>query len=149
MKRSRRSILALLISTSLLSATAAWARETALELPVAGAKASRHATALLDVPFYMAGEKHPKVEKKIGEWPTNQRTNAFNKTDEDACNRVFVSAIISLQKRAQAEGGNAVIDIKSTTKGNGLTSATNFRCAAGNVVANVALVGTVVKLGGK
>ena len=145
----KRSTLALAASASLLVASVAAARDTNLELPVAGAKASKHATALLDIPFYMAGEKHPAVAKKIGEWPTNLRTNAFNKTDEDACNRVFISAIISLQKRAQAEGGNAVIDIKSRTKDNELVSATRFRCAAGNVVANVALVGTVVKLGRK
>lgn len=145
----KRSTLALAISASLLVATAAWARNTFHDLPVAGAKESRHAGTLLDVPFYMAGEKHPKVEKTIGEWPTNQRTNAFNKTDEDACNLVFLSAINSLQKRAQAEGGNAVIDIKSTTKHNDLSSPTEFRCVAGAMVANVALTGTVVKLAGK
>lgn len=144
-----RSTLALAISAALLVAGAAGARETDLELSVSDAKASKHATGLLDIPFFMAGEKHPAVAKKIGEWPTNQRTNAFNKTDTDACNRVFISAVISLQKRAQAEGGNAVIDIRSNTRNKELVSATNFRCAAGNVVANVALVGTVVKLGGK
>jgi uncharacterized protein YbjQ (UPF0145 family) len=145
----KRSTLTLAIGASLLVATAAWARNTFHDLPVAGAKESRHAKTLLEVPFYMAGEKHPKIDKTIGEWPTNQRTNAFNKTDEDACNLVFLSAIISLQKRAQAEGGNAVIDIKSTTRHNDLSSSTEFRCVAGNVIANVALTGTVVKLAGK
>lgn len=145
----KRSILALATAASLLVATAAWARNTFHDLPVQGAKDSRHAKTLLDVPFYMAGEKHPKVAKKIGEWPTNQRTNAFNKTDEDACNLVFLSAIIALQKRAKAEGGDAVIDIKSTTKHNDLSSPTQFRCVAGTMVANVALTGTVVKLAGK
>ena len=145
----KRSTLALALGASLLVADTAWARTTFHDLPVQGAKDSRHAKTLLDVPFYMAGEKHPKVLKTLGTWPTNLRTNAFNKTDEDACNLVFLSAIISLQKRAQAEGGNAVIDIKSTTKNNDLSSPTQFRCVAGAMVANVALTGTVVKLEGK
>ncbi len=146
---TKRSTLALAICASLGIASAAWARNTFHDLPVQGAKESRHAKTLLDVPFYMAGEKHPKVAKVIGEWPTNLRTNAFNKSDEDACNLVFLSAIISLQKRAQAEGGDAVIDIKSTTKNNELSSPTQFRCVAGAMVANVALTGKIVKLGGK
>ena len=144
-----RSGLALAISVSLLAATAAQARNTFHDQPVQGAKDSKYAKTLLDVPFYMAGQKHPKVLKTIGEWPTNQRTNAFNKSDEDACNLVFLSAIIALQKRAQAEGGNAVIDIKSTTKHNDLSSPTDFRCVAGAMIANVALTGKVVKLEGK
>ena len=75
--------------------------------------------------------------------------HAFGKAKTDACNRVFISAIIALQKRAQAEGGNAVIDVQSNTKDQPLESATQFRCAAGTMVANVALKGTVVKLAGK
>lgn len=125
------------------------AADAMLDLPVADARASKHATALLDIPFFMAGEKHAAVASKVGEWPTNQRTNAFGKAKSDACNRVFISAILVLQKRAQAEGGNAIIDVRSNTKNQVFESATQFRCAAGGVVANVALKGTVVKLAGK
>ena len=125
------------------------AADAVLDLPVADARASKHATALLDIPFFMAGEKHAAVASKIGEWPTNQRTNAFGKAKSDACNRVFISAIVALQKRAQVEGGNAVIDIRSNTKNQVFDSATQFRCAAGAMVANVAVTGTVVKLAGK
>ena len=39
-------------------------------------------------------------------------------------------------------GGDAVVDIKSITKHNDLTSASEYRCAAGDVV----LTGRVVKL---
>ncbi len=42
-------------------------------------------------------------------------------------------------------GGDRVIELKSITKHNNLESATHYRCAAGNVVANVALTGTVVR----
>lgn len=146
---SQGLVLACALAFSLASASPAHAADQILDIPVADAKASRHATALLDIPFYMAGEAHPPVERKIGNWPTNQRTNAFGKAKTDACQRVFISAIKSLQQRAQIEGGDAVIDVQSNTKNQKFESATEFRCAAGAVVANVALTGTIVKLGGK
>ncbi len=101
---------------------------------------------LLDVPVYMAGQRHPRVADDLGVFKTNKRTNALNKPDEQACRIAFLSAIITLQKRAIAEGGDVVIDIESVTKHRNLVSATDFRCVAGNVVANVALTGRVVKL---
>lgn len=131
------------------SAVPARAADQMLDLAVADAKASRHAGALLEVPFFMAGEKHPAVGRKLGEWPTNQRTNAFAKSKTDACHRVFISAIRSLQLRARKEGGDAIVEVRSTTKDQPLESATQFRCAAGAAVANVSLTGTVVKLAGK
>ncbi|MFO0689808.1 MAG: excinuclease ABC subunit A [Myxococcota bacterium] len=133
----------------LASAAPVRAADQMLDLAVADAKASRHASALLDVPVYMAGEKHPAVAQKIGSWPTSQRTNAFGKAKTDACHRVFISALRVLQQRAQREGGNAVIDVESSTMSQPLKSATQFRCAAGALMANVALTGTVVKLAGK
>ena len=100
---------------------------------------------LLDVPFYMSGQKHAKVARDFGVFTSNKRTNAFGKSDEQACRIAFLSAIISLQKRATQLGGDAVIDIKSTTKHKDLDSPTDYRCAAGGVIANVVLTGKVVK----
>jgi uncharacterized protein YbjQ (UPF0145 family) len=54
--------------------------------------------------------------------------------------------MISLQDRAIAEGGNAVVNIRSFYKKRDFTSATEFECGAGAMVAGVALVGDVVKL---
>lgn len=127
-------------------AAVAWARTTFHDLSVAEAKQSSQSGQLRDVPFYMAGEAHPKVAKDLGEFTSNRRTNAFNKSDVDACHIAFLSAIIALQERAKDLGGDAVIDIQSTTRHNDLTSATEYRCAAGNVVANVVLTGHAVKL---
>jgi uncharacterized protein YbjQ (UPF0145 family) len=86
------------------------------------------------------------VAKDLGVFTANRRTNAFGKSDEAACQIAFLSAIIALQSRAQNMGGNAIVDIKSITKHNDLTSASEYRCAAGDVVANVVLTGRVVKL---
>ena len=44
------------------------------------------------------------------------------------------------------EGGNAVINIKSNYKNNTTESDTTFKCGAGNIMAGVALIGTVVRL---
>ena len=143
MKTSR---VAWVVALSLGIASPAFSRNTFHDLDVKSATGSSLGRErLLDVPFYMAGQAHPPVARDLGEFRTNLRTNAFNKTDEEACRVVFLSALISLQERVRAEGGDAVIDVKSVTRHRDLESATSFRCAAGNVVANVALSGRVVK----
>jgi hypothetical protein len=125
-------------------APSASARNTILDLPVDAAMASPRASALRDVPVFMEGQDHPATGESLGTFNSNRRTNAFGKSDEDACIVAFLSAIIALQDRAKALGGTAVIDIKSITQHNDLSSATQYRCAAGGIIANVALTGTVV-----
>ena len=137
------ALFALLVA---LAPSSAGARETFLDLPVKGAVNSELGQEkLLNLPFYMAGQEHPAIARSKGVFKSNRRTNAFNKADEEACNIVFLSALISLQERARKEGADAVVDIKSITKHRDLESAEMFRCAAGNVIANVALTGRVVK----
>jgi uncharacterized protein YbjQ (UPF0145 family) len=131
-----------------LAASTAQARNTSHDFEVKSATDSEIGQAkLLDIPFYMSGQKHPNTGREFGEFKSNKRTNAFNKTDQEACEIAFLSAIISLQNRALKLGADAVVDIKSISKTGNLTSATSYRCAAGNVVANVVLTGRVVKFG--
>ena len=118
----------------------AYSIETALNSEVAKAKLGT------DIQFYFGEQKHPKVLSDFGEFKTNKKTNAFNKTDEEACDWVFLSAMIALKDRAVKEGGNAVIDIKSNYKSNLTSSEKTFQCGAGTMVAGVALTGKVVKL---
>lgn len=101
---------------------------------------------LPDIRLFMKGQKHPAIEKKIGEFKTNKRTNAFGKDDEPTCEVAFLSALISLQERAQKQGGNAVIDIYSITKDKKYESPDSYSCLTGTLIGNVALMGTVVKL---
>jgi uncharacterized protein YbjQ (UPF0145 family) len=130
---------------SCLVASTALARSDLIDIPVNTATAQDESSSLLDVRYYMAGQSHPAIAKDLGVYRSNQRTNAFTKSDERACSIAFLSALIALQKRAQRLGGDAVVDIKSITQHRDLESSTEFRCAAGNVVANVALSGRVVK----
>ncbi len=94
----------------------------------------------------MKGQSHPAVERKIGEYKSNKRSNAFWKNKEVACETAFLSALIALQERAISEGGNGVVDIYSLTNYRRYESTDKYNCLAGNMIANVVLMGTVVKL---
>lgn len=127
---------------------AAGARNTKYMLPIERVLSSPVAKEKLGtaVTFYFGGQAHPPVERQIGEWVTNPKTNAFNKSDEEACEWVFLSALVSLRNRAVKEGGDAVVAIRSFYRKNEVASETEYECHAGAVMAGVALKGTVVKL---
>ncbi|MBN3852267.1 MULTISPECIES: excinuclease ABC subunit A [unclassified Paraburkholderia] len=126
-----------------------YARDSVSTYAVDAALKSEPGKVSDDIGLYFAGQSHPAVQKTIGEFATNKKTNAFGKSDEAACQHVFLSAVLELQERARKEGGNAVINIKSNYKKDLRASATEFTCGAGAVVAGVALVGDVVTLKAK
>ena len=147
--RSCRKVLALL----LLSGTLMWApfssaRETIQSFSIEEAMNSADGRAKLGGPikFAFGATTTGTVAKSYGNFRTNRKTNAFVKSDEEACKWVFLSAMISLRDRAVTEGGNAVINIRSNYKNNTTSSETTFQCGAGNVIAGVALIGEVVTL---
>jgi hypothetical protein len=137
-----------LIAMVLLFSSSASARDTRLMFPFQEAMNTDEAKSTLTggVRFYFGNQKHPAIERKIGIWVANKKTNALNKSDERACKWVFLSAMLSLQQRALREGGDAVVDIHSYYKKNATPDAGDFECGAGAFVAGVALRGTVVKL---
>ena len=126
----------------------ALARDTIESYSVEDAMSLEKAKSTLgsDIDFYFGDQAHEKIEKSFGEFKTNKKTNAFNKTDKEACQWVFLSAMVSLRDRARREGGNAVINIKSNYKNDLTSSNDSFQCGAGDLIAGVALVGDVVKL---
>ncbi len=125
-----------------------FARDDQRMQPLQDALTSDAAKDKLDpsIKLYFGNQKHPKVVKEFGEWKTNKKTNAFNKSDKEACEWVFLSAVLELQERAQKEGANAIIGIKSNYKGNERSSETEYMCGSGALMSGVALKGTVVKL---
>lgn len=137
---------ALVASFATLSMSPAFARDTVDYYPVDAALHSEPGKVSEDIGLYFAGQRHPGVVKSMGEFATNKKTNAFGKSDLEACQHVFLSAVIELQERARKEGGNAVINIKSNYKNEVRESATEFTCGAGAVIAGVALTGEVVTL---
>lgn len=98
------------------------------------------------VQFYFSGQKSPQVNRSFGEFQSNKKTNAFGKSDKQACQWAFASAMKSLKQRAIKEGGNAVINIRSNYKGKLTSSSSTFKCGAGTMVAGVALIGDVVDI---
>lgn len=131
--------------------TAAHARDDQNMYPIADALDTPAAKEKLDpnIKLYFGKQKHPKVEKKLGEWKTNKKTNAFNKSDKEACEWTFLSAVLELQERAQKEGGNAVVNIRSNYKNKETSSETEYMCGNGTLMSGVAFKGEVVKVGGK
>ena len=76
-------------------------------------------------------------------WTSIKRTNATNKTTKEACNRAFMSAILSLQKRAKEMGKSTVVDIYSYHKKKKFSSDTEFECQDGKLMNAVTLQGRV------
>ncbi len=131
----------------LYSAQAA-SRDDRLRFSIEEALSTETAKQKLDtgIRFYFGDQKHGSIAKKFDQIASNRKTNAFNKSDQEACEWVFLSAMISLQERAHREGGNAVINIISSYKSVEFKSDTEFECGAGAIMAGVALKGRVVKL---
>ncbi|MDR0247314.1 MAG: excinuclease ATPase subunit [Burkholderiales bacterium] len=100
-----------------------------------------------DIKFYFGDQSHPAVAATLAKGVvTNKKTNAANKSDEEACHIAMLSALIQLQERSRNEGGNAVINIESYYKKKSFKSKNQFECHAGNIMAGVTLKGDVVKL---
>jgi uncharacterized protein YbjQ (UPF0145 family) len=128
------------------AARPAYGRDDHLMFPIADALASPDATKLDPGIKLFFGKARPAVARSMGTWTTNKKANAFGRADKQACERAFASAMISLQKRARAEGGDAVIGITSYYKKIVTVSDTEYMCGAGAIMAGVAFRGEVVRL---
>ncbi|HAD49164.1 MAG: excinuclease ABC subunit A [Idiomarinaceae bacterium] len=138
-----KKALASLLTTFVLStAPVAEARDDVKTFPLEPVLNSVKAEeALFDIPFYFAGQQHASIANSSGEVTTSRKTNAFGKSDREACEWVLLSAIKSLQAEAEARGYDAVVNIKSNYDHNEFVSATEFQCGAGFLMAGVALKG--------
>jgi hypothetical protein len=135
----------LLILICLPISTSVFARDTLLKLPVSDVlNDPSNASRLEGVKFYFGDEPHPEVTQSFGTDRTNKKTNAFGKSDVEACKWVMLSALVQLHQRAIELGANAVINIKSNYKNNETSSATEYVCGAGALMAGVAFIGEFV-----
>lgn len=143
---TRLSLIAL--AALLAVSTTADARNSRVELPLQALIDSPQAKeAGIDgsVRFYLAGQK-VAVASRLGEGVSNRKTNAANKSDEEACRWAALSALKAFQDSAKQRGANAVVDIVSYYKKNEFKSATNYECYAGAFVAGVTLKGNYAKV---
>ncbi|MFC2491052.1 MAG: excinuclease ABC subunit A [Campylobacter curvus] len=75
----------------------------------------------------------------------NKKTNAFNKSDQEACEWAMLSALRTFQDRAIKEGGSKVINLTGYYKKQPFDSKTQFQCGAGALMAGVTLKGDIAK----
>ncbi len=143
----KRKVLLLALLFTFCSVLTVHAEDRKLQFSIKDAMANQKVKdVLLDIPVYWGSQKHPAVVKKFGTFKTTKRANAFLKSKESACQWALASAIIALQERAEREGGNAVIAVKSNIKNKEFSSPDKFECLAGGMMVNVALKGTVVTI---
>lgn len=125
------------------------ARDTALYLPFDKVVQQMLAEKKLDgsVKFYLAGvQPRGKVSVIQPGAVTNKKTNAFNKTDQGACEWALQSALLTLQDAARRANANAVTNIASYYKKNERKDVSTYECHAGAVIAGVALKGDLARV---
>jgi uncharacterized protein YbjQ (UPF0145 family) len=144
-----RKILFILALIGVAGVQGAQARDVEHSLSIAEFMADAEVRSRLgnDVTFYFSGQATPPAVKSFGDVVTNRKTNSFGKPDASACRWAMLSALIHLRDRAKELGGNAVVNIVSYYKKDTQGSSTNYICHAGNIVAGVALKGTVAVVG--
>ncbi|MDD2053383.1 excinuclease [Pseudomonas putida] len=125
------------------------ARDTTLYLPFEKVVADMTRANKLDgsVKFYLSGNlPRGKVSVLSPGAVTNKKTNAFNKSDVEACEWALQSALLTLQDAAKKVGANAVTDIVSFYKSNVRKDASTYECHAGAFIGGVALKGDLSKV---
>lgn len=125
------------------------ARDEHLRFPIQAAleKGQSYRTKVeFDVRLYFGTQKPPAVAKRMATVSANTKSNAVGKSDQEACDIAFLSAVARLQEHARKQGGNAVVDIKSVYRGSNSRSEMEYVCGAGTVMVGVTLEGTVVRL---
>ena len=76
---------------------------------------------------------------------SNKKTNAVNKSDQEACEWALLSALKTFQERAVREGGTKVVNLTGYYKKQPFDSKTQFQCGAGSIMAGVTLKGDIAK----
>lgn len=99
------------------------------------------------VQFYLAGNQPAGPgQLLLADVATNKKTNGFNKSDNDSCEWVLQSALITLQAAAKRVGANAVTNIVSYYKHRVRRDLNTYECHTGVLMTGVALRGDLVRL---
>jgi hypothetical protein len=133
---------------ALVAAVPAYARNNAVNVTLESVLSMPEAQSKLDgsVKFYLAGAKTPK-NKKLGEDVANAKTNAFNKSPEEACRWNVLTALIKFQEHAKRQGANAVVDLVTYNDRVPVSNPTELQCRDGALIGGVTLKGSYAKVG--
>jgi uncharacterized protein YbjQ (UPF0145 family) len=143
-----RTMIVLALTSLTLFSPTCLARDDVQKHSIIDAMSQVDAQAKLgeNVAFYFGEQEYGEIAQSLSQVKTNKKTNAFNKSDLEACQWVFLSAMIALKEKALQLGANAVVEIKSNYKNNLSSNTETFNCGAGTFMAGVALTGKLVKL---
>jgi hypothetical protein len=144
-KTMKMTVLAL----ALCCAAGAQARDTKLMFSVQEAMNANDAQSRLgnDIKISFGKGSGPKGDV-VGSDKTSQKTNAFGKSAQTACNWAFLSGMLALKKRAVEAGADAMV-VVSNYKNEELASSTEFECHEGAIMAGVALKAEFIRTGKK
>ncbi len=142
------AMIAAIVSIGLLAPSESSARDTKNMWLLADALNTPDAKASLNkgIKFYFGDSEHPPVAKSFGTFMSNKKTRGVGRTDKEACEWTFLSAMISFQQRAVQLGGDAVINVQSYYRENPVSSQTEYECGSGALMSGVTFRGEVVKL---
>jgi uncharacterized protein YbjQ (UPF0145 family) len=120
-----------------------WARDTIVHIPLQQVLDSADFKGKSNGMKFQLGGK--EVATGLGIIESHKRTNALNKSDQEACRWVAESVLLDLEAKARQMGGSAVVNIVSVYKNLEFKSDNEFECHAGTLMAAVGMRGMVVK----
>ncbi|HSZ83065.1 MAG TPA: excinuclease ABC subunit A [Polyangia bacterium] len=143
-----RLIALVLAGAALLAARTTSARDDRLTFKVKDALEHGESKQKLNpnIKLYFGKIPHPKPVQDLGDFEAKEKTRSFHRTDQEACDWVFLSAVLKLQEHAQNMQADAIVDIESDFKGQPLVSDKEYLCDAGSIMSGVTLKGRLVKL---
>ncbi|MGO9267002.1 MAG: hypothetical protein ACLQBA_19355 [Candidatus Binataceae bacterium] len=97
------------------------------------------------VALYFADQTPPKVAQNLGAFVGNNIAKTRGESDEQWCKEAALGALGELRDEAISRGGDAVINIQSSWKGNPIADKTKYECHAGGTGGHISLEGTIVK----
>ncbi|MEA3455716.1 MAG: excinuclease ABC subunit A [Campylobacterota bacterium] len=132
----------LVVTLLIFAAASLQARDTTLMMPINSALKKGRAQGIIDPRISLQFGKRSRRGNQ-GTYTANRKTNSFNKTDREACEWAFFSAVKSLQDRARQRGVRRVTGIISYYDKRPRSSSSTYECHAGGVVAGVVLRGNI------
>lgn len=124
----------------------AYAQDNVLHLPIADVLKSDDAKEKLNgtVKFYFGSQSGGGTIVKANA-VSNKKTNGFARSDEEACKRAMLSALISFQETANKLNATKVNNLVSYYKKDVFSSAKEYECHAGGFITGVALKGNIAR----
>jgi|GEM_PF-2925258 len=96
------------------------------------------------VPLYFGKQPTPDIAERL-KVETVTLSGTHRDHQQEVCEKIAVRLLTDLRQRARELGADAVVNIRSTYNGGGLSSETDFECRLGNVKVAIELSGELVK----